>query len=300
MGYVIIDLEFNNLRNITKYKEDFFKKYNELEDVDIENEIIEIGAIKVDNYMKQISKMRVYIKPTIFPIMNPIVTNITKITMDTLNKEGVTFKEAMDKLKLMIDDGDVICSWAKDDIAEIIINSHYHNYTDLSWINEYLDLQEYSTKILGHKKAMGLKSALDELKVKVDSTKLHDALNDAEYTLLVFKHIYNSRIVKNYLVKDIYNMPAIHVKNLENINIDEENLDIRCPKCNRRIELKEHFKLMNWRFVSIGVCPKCNNKILSEIIVKKTLEGNNAYNEINTIVKEEVYLNYYYKLEKLN
>ncbi|ACD53638.1 exonuclease [Clostridium botulinum] len=300
MGYVIIDLEFNNLKNITKYKEDFFDKHKELENINLENEIIEIGAIKVDKYMKQVAEMREYIKPSVFPVMNPIVTNITKITMDTLQKEGITFKQGMDKLKGMIEDGDVICSWAKDDIAEIIINSNYHNYTDLSWIKEYLDLQEYSTKILGHKKAMGLKSALDELKIKVDNTKLHDALNDAEYTLLVFKHIYNSRIVKNYIINDIYSMPAIHVKDLDNINIDEEKLDIRCPKCNKKIDLKENFKLLNWRFVSIGICPKCNSKILSELIVKRTLQGKNAYNEVNTILKEEAYLDYYYKLEKLN
>ncbi|NFN20466.1 exonuclease [Clostridium botulinum] len=300
MGYVIIDLEFNNLKNITKYEEDFFDKHKELENINLENEIIEIGAIKVDKYMKQVDEMREYIKPSVFPVMNPIVTNITKITMDTLQKEGITFKQGMDKLKGMIEDGDVICSWAKDDIAEIIINSNYHNYTDLSWIKEYLDLQEYSTKILGHKKAMGLKSALDELKIKVDNTKLHDALNDAEYTLLVFKHIYNSRIVKNYIINDIYSMPAIHVKDLDNINIDEEKLDIRCPKCNKKIDLKENFKLLNWRFVSIGICPKCNSKILSELIVKRTLQGKNAYNEVNTILKEEAYLDYYYKLEKLN
>ncbi|MBN1037562.1 exonuclease [Clostridium botulinum] len=300
MGYVIIDLEFNNLKNITKYEEDFFDKHKELENINLENEIIEIGVIKVDKYMKKVAEMREYIKPSIFSVMNPVVTNITKITMDTLEKEGITFKQGMDKLKGMIEEGDVICSWAKDDVAEIIINSNYHNYTDLSWIKEYLDLQEYSTKILGHKKAMGLKSALDELKIKVDNTKLHDALNDAEYTLLVFKHIYNSRIVKNYIINDIYSMPAIHVKDLENININEEKLDIRCPKCNKKIDLKENFKLLNWRFVSIGICPKCNSKILSELIVKRTLQGKNAYNEVNTILKEEAYLNYYYKLEKLN
>lgn len=26
MGYIIVDLEFNNLKNITKYYEDFLKK----------------------------------------------------------------------------------------------------------------------------------------------------------------------------------------------------------------------------------------------------------------------------------
>ena len=50
MGYIIVDLEFNNLKNITKYYEDFFEKNADLKSINLENEIIEIGAIKVDKY----------------------------------------------------------------------------------------------------------------------------------------------------------------------------------------------------------------------------------------------------------
>ena len=49
---------------------------------------------------------------------------------------------------------------------------------------------------------LSLKNALDELKIKVDKSKLHDALNDANYTAEVFKRLYNNKIVKNYIVKD--------------------------------------------------------------------------------------------------
>ena len=41
----------------------------------------------------------------------------------------------------MVNEGDIICSWAKDDIAEIIKNANHHGYTDLSWINKYLYIQ---------------------------------------------------------------------------------------------------------------------------------------------------------------
>ncbi|MBW6408845.1 3'-5' exonuclease [Clostridium weizhouense] len=300
MGYIIIDLEFNNLKNIVKYQENFFEKHKDLKQIELENEIIEIGAIKVDKYMKPVCEMREYIKPTVFPIINPVVTDITKITMDILNNKGIPFIEGLNKLKSMFEDGDIICSWAKDDIVELIMNADYHNYGDLSWIKEYLDIQEYSTKILAHKKALGLKNALEELKIKVDDSKLHDALNDAQYTLLVFKHIYNSRIVKNYIVKDIYNMPSIQISDLDSIKIDEKKLALKCPKCKSKVNLEEEFKLLNWRFASVGSCPKCRNKILSEIIVKRTLQGNDVYNEVNTILKEEAYLNYVYKLEKIN
>lgn len=297
MGYIIIDLEFNNLKNITKYYENFFETYGSFNSIDLENEIIEIGAVKVDKYMKPISEFREYIKPTIFPVINPVVTEITKIDMDILNEKGIAFDEAMDKLRDMFEEGDVLCSWAKDDVAELIINSHYFIYNDLRWLNEYLDIQEYVSKMLAHKKALGLKSALDELKIKVDDTKLHDALNDAKYTVEVFRRMYNSRIIKNYIVSDIYNMPAIHINNLDEISIDESKLMLKCPKCGKRIELETPMKLLNWRFAAVGSCTKCKSNVLCEVIVKKTLQGERGYNEVYSILKNEVYLGYVYKLE---
>jgi len=297
MGYIIIDLEFNNLKNITNYYKDFFEKYGNFNSLNLENEIIEIGAVKVDKYMKPISEIREYVKPTIFPIINPIVTEITKIDMNILNEKGVSFQEAINKLKDMFEEGDVLCSWAKDDVVELIINANHYNYKDLSWLNEYLDIQEYATKILAHKKSLGLKAALDELKIKVDETTLHDALYDAKYTVEVFRRVYNSRVVKNYLVNDIYNMPAIYVSNLENVKIDEEELMLKCPKCGKKVELETPIKLLNWRFAAAGTCPKCKSNVLCEVLVKKTLKGEEAYSEVNSILKNDAYLNYVYKLE---
>jgi inhibitor of KinA sporulation pathway (predicted exonuclease) len=299
MGYIIIDLEFNNLKNITNYYKDFFENYGRFDEIELENEIIEIGAVKVDQYMKPVSELKAYIKPTIFPVINPIVTEITKIDEKILNENGVSFEEAINKLKDMFEEGDVLCSWAKDDIAELITNAHYYNYTDLSWLDGYLDIQEYVTKILAHKKALGLKVALDELKIKVDETKLHDALNDSRYTVEVFRRVYNSRMIKNYIVKDIYSMPAIHVSNLEDVKINEEELMLKCPKCGMRVELETAIKLLNWRFAAVGACPKCKSNVLCEIVVKKTLQGRSVYSEVNSILKSEAYLNYVYKLENI-
>lgn len=295
MGYIIVDLEFNNLKNITRYYEKFFEENNDLKDINLENEIIEIGAIKVDKYMKPVCEMREYIKPTIFPVINPKVTEITKIDSNILDKNGISFEEAVNKLKGMFEEGDVLCSWAKDDVAEIIINANYHGYKDLNWLDSYLDIQEYASKILAHKKALGLKSALDELKIRVDENKLHDALNDAFYTVEVFKRIYNSRIIKNHIVRDIYNMPAINVSNLEEFKVDEDKLQFKCPKCCKAAEMQTAIELLNWRFAAVGKCSKCKSNILFEIIVKKTLQGEIGYKEISSVLKEDVYLDYMYK-----
>ena len=140
---------------------------------------------------------------------------------------------------------------------------------------------------------------IDKLKINIDDTKLHDALNDSMYTLEVFKRIYNPRIIKNYIVNDIYNMPAIHVEKLDNIRVEEESLNLICPRCKKKIKLETPITLFGWRFAAVGKCSKCNKNILCEIMVKETLKGEKVFNEINSILKNEVYLSYLYKFEKL-
>ncbi|MFU7517822.1 hypothetical protein AB4668_18725, partial [Clostridium sp. HCS.1] len=72
MAFIIIDFEFNNLEGIHKYYPDIFTKYPSLENIDLDNEIIEIGAIKLDNYMKPLNEFKAYIKPSVIPVISDI------------------------------------------------------------------------------------------------------------------------------------------------------------------------------------------------------------------------------------
>ena len=191
MAFIIIDLEFNNLSGIHKCIPNVYNDYPNLKKLDLVNEIIEIGAVKLDTHMQPCEELKVFIKPSVIPVINPKILDITKINIEDL-ENGVHFIEGLNKLKSMVSKGDIICSWAKDDIAEIIRNANYYGYNDLSWIDNYLDIQEYVTKILGFRKSLSLKNALKALKIKVDEGALHDALNDSIYTAHVFKNVYNA------------------------------------------------------------------------------------------------------------
>ncbi|MDD7794902.1 3'-5' exonuclease [Clostridium sp. 'White wine YQ'] len=300
MGFVIIDLEFNNLGEISKYFPNFYEENKDIRNLEIDNEIIEIGAVKLDKFMQKTEELKLYIKPTAFKILNPKITEITGIQEEDIN-EGVGYFEAMDRLRAFIGKDDIICSWAKNDIAEIIINSNFHGYKEISWLKEYLDIQEYCTKVLAHKKSISLKNALLELKIQVsDDNKLHDALNDADYTSKVFKRIYNPRIIKNYIVYDIFNMPALVIKNLEAFKIDYNRVNMTCPRCKNPMELEQPFKLFYWRFMGIDSCKKCRCKILHEVIIKKTFTGKEVYNEIKTPLNQMEYMDVSYKFQKVN
>lgn len=296
MGYIIIDLEFNNMQNITRYYPNIYEENKELRQLKVQNEIIEIGAVKLDKFMRKVSEYKVYVKPNIFKVLNPKITDITGITEDHL-KDALEFKIAMDGLKDFVGKGSIVCSWATDDIAEIISNAKYYKYPDIDWIDEYIDVQNYCTKMLAHKKVLGLKTALEELKIKIDKDKLHDALHDAEYTAEVFKRLYNARVIKDYIIKDVYNMPSIRVKDLKNYNAQDINVEFKCPKCASEVNIEHPLQLFSWRFVSLGKCKKCNSNLLQEIIVKKTLSGGIIYAEEVLTLDDYDYMTFGYKFK---
>jgi len=296
VAFIIIDLEFNNLSGIHKCIPNVYNDNPGLKNLELDNEIIEIGAVKLDAHMQPCEELKVYIKPSVIPIINPKILEITKINIKDL-ENGVGFVEGINKLKEMVDEGDIICSWAKDDIAEIIRNANYYGYDDLSWIDNYLDIQEYVTKILGYRKSLSLKNALKALKIKVNEDLLHDALNDCIYTAHVFKNMYNSRAVKNYIVEDIFKMPALEVRSLEGVELNYEKINQICPKCQKKLEIDYPFSIVGWRFISLGTCSKCNSRVLDELIVKKSLCGEEIYKEVATVIDEYDYLRYENKLK---
>lgn len=296
MGYVILDLEFNNMMDIEKY-------FNRFDSNNIKvckecpNEIIEIGAVKLDKYLKELDSLRIYVKPCIYDVYNPKIKEITGISEKEL-AHGITFKEALNILKDFVGDN-TLCSWAKDDITEIVRNAKYHRCDNIDWIKGYIDIQEYCTKVMGEKKSMSLKRAIEKLNIRMDEGNLHDALNDAEYTKEVFRRIYNYRALKNYIVEDILDMPAIVVKEDDNIDIDTNSIEIKCPKCNSDVVVEYPLKFFNWRFIALSHCDKCKNKILHEVIIKKTLKGKMVYKVNKTIINEIEYMNYADKIKQI-
>ncbi|ERI90033.1 exonuclease [Clostridiales bacterium oral taxon 876 str. F0540] len=289
LNYVIIDLEFNNLRDITEFYPTFYDENAEVLEYKCPNEIIEIGAVKLNRSMKEIDRFKTYVKPSIYRFLNPKISEMTGIRDGDL-EGGIVFKEALEKLGDFMGEDSIVCSWAKDDIAELIRNADYHNCSSIEWLKGYIDLQEYCTKVLAEKKSLGLKNALNKLRIKVFEQDLHDALNDASYTAEVFKRIYNDRAVKSFIIKDIINMPSIMIRNFEEIELDEKKTVLNCPKCGNIIELEYPLKLFKWRFVGLGSCSNCNNKLLQKVVIKQNLAGEKVYINTNRVLNDREYL----------
>lgn len=184
MNYIVLDTEFNQpaphlFNPNTKFKPNKICPF----------ELIEIGAVKLDEKFKQIDTFKVFIKPIIYFNLSPIIKRKTGISSKDL-KYGVPFEIAIKNFKTWIDNTDyLLCVWSDNDIKELKRNCKYHNLKD-DWLSKHLDIQAEASKYLDMPKGqqIGLKNAIKKLNLEIDM-KFHRALNDAIYTAEVFKTI---------------------------------------------------------------------------------------------------------------
>jgi DNA polymerase III epsilon subunit-like protein len=224
MNYIVFDLEFNQYYNPTE-------KSSEKMPSSCPFEIIQLGAIKLDNKLNFITKFNRYIKPEIYTKLSPYITKITGITEETLADAPTYDPVFKDFIEFIGNERNILCVWGKADIKELFRNLAYHNLDITLVPKEYIDLQKYASKYFNCPKGilMGLKNAVELLNISL-SENFHDALSDASYTAEVFKKINNENIIPKLYEHHIHRI----IRKRANIKIDFNKLFIQFQKMYNR------------------------------------------------------------------
>ena len=199
MNFIIFDLEFNQAYRCAT---------NKL----LKQEIIEIGAVKVDEDFNVIDEFRHYINPKLFKQINPFVEAKTNITMSRLREQGFPFTQVMKEFTDWLEKDYILCSWGIDDIRELKNNCLFYNI-DIEWIQKFIDIQLlYSVTNPSEKRQVKLKQAIEELNIPQESA-FHTAIDDAFYTMEVLRNIYNpAKIVIHTFENMIFKQPQSREK----------------------------------------------------------------------------------------
>lgn len=188
MNYIVYDLEFNQKYNTSSDNIDSTEdKVNASSNMPFE--IIQIGALKLNENFETVATFDELIKPTLYKTIHPYVENLTKITNDKVALCKNFTDTYKDFLKFLGNDEIVLCVWGITDIKELIRNVEFHNLPN-SKFSKYIDIQKYASKHLKtpNKSKVGLRNAIDFLEIPITG-EFHDAFNDAHYTTEVFKLI---------------------------------------------------------------------------------------------------------------
>lgn len=188
MNYIVFDTEFNQPQpklfnpNI-KFRPNRISPF----------EIIEIGAVKINENLEIEDTFQSFVDPVIYKRLSPIVSRKTRITKKDL-KKGESFPKIMKAFQKWIGEEYILCTWSNNDIREMVRNCKYHNI-DSEWLQHYYDIQLHCTKLLGLPKhhAIGLRNALQAFEIEQD-TGFHRAIEDALYTARVFIKVFSKEM----------------------------------------------------------------------------------------------------------
>ncbi len=188
MYYIVLDLEFNQAFP--------FKSEKKVEsNPECPFEIIQIGAVKLNEQMEQLDTFNVLISPQIYPRLHPFVEKITEIHPQMLAGKP-HFPEAYQAFLSFIGaEPSILCTWGGEDIRSLYRNILFHNLDVNAVTNQFLDVQAIAAAHLHHEpgKAIGLKNAVEALGLPQEEA-FHNALNDAVYTAKIFSRIRPEKI----------------------------------------------------------------------------------------------------------
>lgn len=179
MQYVILDLESPCAKNR--------KNYNRFDC----NEIISIGAIKLNEKREVIDEIELLVKPKISKQITKFCTKLTGITNDDLRNANYFDKVIIEFINWVGDDDTIYLHWGPNDETKIKRNVYRYN-TGLEWYKKavFIDLQQDYQRLAKCYKLTSVYDALINLG-KVFEGKMHNAKNDAFNTSIIFQELAN-------------------------------------------------------------------------------------------------------------
>jgi 3'-5' exoribonuclease 1 len=149
------------------------------------NEIIEIGAVKVNDYGEVVSIFNKFVKPTVNPILSDFCTRLTSITQSNVDGSRTfpyIIQDFMDWIE--VEDDFCLISWGKYDKEQLKQDCELHNL-ETDWLDNFYNLKPAYKHLKNLKDEPGLKKA-----VKMEGFEFtgihHRAISDAENLAKVF------------------------------------------------------------------------------------------------------------------
>lgn len=199
MNYIVFDLEWNQSSGGL-----------EEEAAGLPFEIIEIGAIKLNDAGIMLSEFSRLIRPNVYRKMNQITGELLHLEMQELEK-GEPFAEAAQKfLDWCGGEPYLFCTWGSQDLWELQRNMKFYHMTPMSdGPIAFLDVQKlFSLAYEDGKSRRALESAVDEKRLEKD-IPFHRAFSDAYYTAKLLQLLLEERpgVLRN-ISYDVFHCPV--------------------------------------------------------------------------------------------
>ena len=266
MQCVILDLEWNS--GYCKRIQGFI------------NEVIEFGAVKLDEQMQIIGQFSIFVRPEITRRLNATVRELTQLTNEDL-KNGATFTYAVSKFKKFVGDS-VLMSWSTADLDTLEANcTYYYGSQRIPFLHHYADVQEYFQALHEPvcKNQTALQNAAQELHIPIDDIPLHRAVGDSILTARILQKIYDAERFAPFIREaddefyDRLNFHPVYLYHYDHPLVDKSQMYFLCPDCQQLCRQSDQWKVRNKAFHAAFECPACGQHYKGRIQFKQYYDG---------------------------
>ena len=235
-------------------------------------EIIEIGAVKLDENYSIVDEFSRLVKPKIYTKLHKIIKQMLSYDEKDLKHDGVPFKQACAEFLKWCGEDSVFCTWGPSDLYYLQNNMDFYYMPKLPFPLKFYNIQQiFADKYDPDGNIWKLERAVEMLGLN-EEEPFHAAVNDARYTARVLEAADLGDILDKYSF-DIYRHPkkreerveAFHDGRLDEISEefpskraameDKELSMIRCVRCGRKTGKKlKWFPATTSTDVAVGKC----------------------------------------------
>ena len=268
MNYIFLDLEWNNA---------FSKKHKKFI-----NEIIEIGAVKLDENLNEIDSFSILISSQLTKKLRGQFKQLTNISNEEM-KAGVSFKQAVTEYTNWANASEaIIFTWSNSDLYALLENlSLFLGINKIPFIKNYVDLQKYvqeDLKLNGYEcsNQLSVLKATEIYGLPVEDFELHRAKDDSRICAELFRLTYDKDRLEDFIEDtskpDYYDRltfkPYI-ISNIKSPFINKSLLKVKCDTCGRFARRKTKFTFKNRSFYAFFSCSHCKKDFVAFITFKK-------------------------------
>lgn len=170
MHYIIVDLEATCWEGRTKNK----------------NEIIEIGAVLINEEQEIVSEFQQFVKPLQHPILSEFCMELTSITQAEVDA-ALYFNEVLEQFKSWFQaekEPYWLCSWGFYDRNQFINDCQLYGL-DTEWVQPHISLKHQYRDIHQLRRPIGMKRALAREQIDLKGTH-HRGIDDARNIAKIF------------------------------------------------------------------------------------------------------------------
>lgn len=171
MNYIVYDLEATCWEDASE---------------NLETEIIEIGAFRINEFGDIRGKFSRFVRPVIHPTLSPFCRQLTTISQFDVNKAD-TFPDVIEEFQRwgrLEEEDYILCSWGNFDRKMFIKDCRLHRL-DHAWAERHANLKEQYKQMKRMRTGIGLQKALSREGIEFTGVP-HRGISDAENLVKLF------------------------------------------------------------------------------------------------------------------